>query len=171
MNSTGRGTAQDGDAAGFCWGAPGFRSGAGKGGPWAGPGAGKAFLDSSSICGLADELALRAGRLKSRLNPSAVANMLSAKYNKPMNYSEMARALGRKGGKARAARLVLAEKRRIAALGGRARALSLHATRRIAENFRYVEVMDALRPRPPVMRLHVFAGPLPGLHAFQAQEK
>ena len=97
--------------------------------------------------------------------------MLSAKYNKTMNYSEMARALGRKGGKARAARLVPAEKRRIAALGGRARALSLHAGRRIAENFRYVEVMDALRPRPPVMRLHVFAGPLPGLHAFQAQEK
>ena len=88
-----------------------------------------------------------------------------------MNASEMARALGKKGGKARAARLPLAEKRRIAALGGRSRALSLHAARRVAENFRYVEVIDALQPRPRVMRLRAFDGPLPSIHAIQAQEK
>src|SRR5690606_6184899 len=68
-----------------------------------------------------------------------------------MDTSDMARARGRKGGKARAARLAPSEKRRIAALGGRARALSLHASRRVAENFRYVEVLHALQPRPPVV--------------------
>lgn len=83
----------------------------------------------------------------------------------------MARALGRKGGKARAARLAPSEKRRIAALGGRARALSLHASRRIAENFRYVEVMDALQPRPPVVRLRDFTGPLPGIYASRLGQK
>jgi hypothetical protein len=83
----------------------------------------------------------------------------------------MARALGKKGGKARAARLASAERRRIAALGGRSRALSLHAARRIAENFRYVETIDALQPRPRVTRLHAFDGPLPGINAFDAQEK
>lgn len=88
-----------------------------------------------------------------------------------MNASEMARALGKKGGKARAARLAPAEKRRIAALGGRSRALSLHATRRVAENFSYVEAIDALRPRSRAMRLHAFDGPLPGIHAVQAQEE
>lgn len=81
-----------------------------------------------------------------------------------MNASDMARALGRKGGQARAARLAPAEKKRIAALGGRSRALSLHAARRIAENFRYVEVMDALQPRPRVTRLSAFDGPLPTIH-------
>jgi hypothetical protein len=87
-----------------------------------------------------------------------------------MNPSDMARALGRKGGKARAARLAPAEQRRIAALGGQARAQSLHAARRIAENFRYAEVMNALQPRPQVIRLRDFKGPLPRIHGSQAQE-
>ena len=87
-----------------------------------------------------------------------------------MNPSDMARALGRKGGKARAARLAPAEKRRIAALGGRARAHSLHAAQRIAENFRYAEVMDALQSRPKVIRLRNFEGPLPRIHVSQAQK-
>jgi len=97
--------------------------------------------------------------------------MLSAKHSRVMTPSDMARALGRKGGKARAARLAPAEKRRIAALGGRARALSLHAARRIVENFRYAEVMDALQPRPRVMRLRTFDGPLPTIRGSQTQEK
>jgi len=88
-----------------------------------------------------------------------------------MNTSDMARALGSKGGKARARRLAPAEKSRIAALGGRARALSFHATRRVAENFRYAEVMDALRPRPKVIRLSNFAGPLPGIHVSQTPQE
>lgn len=81
----------------------------------------------------------------------------------------MARTLGRKGGQVRAARLAPAEKRRIAALGGRSRALSLHAVRRVAENFRYVEVLEAFQPRPKVVRLPAFDGPLPRIHGGQAQ--
>jgi hypothetical protein len=88
-----------------------------------------------------------------------------------MDISAMARALGSKGGKARAQRLAPAEKQRIAALGGRARALSIHAARRIAENFRYVEAMDALQPRPQVSRMRHFDGPLPGAHASQIASK
>jgi hypothetical protein len=84
-----------------------------------------------------------------------------------MSTSEIARALGSRGGKARAKRLSPVEKRRIAALGGRARALSIHAARRVAENFRYVEAVVALQPRPKVRRLRNFAGPLPGMHVFQ----
>jgi hypothetical protein len=84
-----------------------------------------------------------------------------------MSISDIARALGSKGGKARAKRLPPAEKQRIAALGGRARALSIHAARRMAENFRYAEAVAALQPRPKVQRLRYFAGPLPGIHATQ----
>lgn len=88
-----------------------------------------------------------------------------------MTPSEMARALGRKGGRARAARLAPDEKRRIAALGGRSRALSLQAVRRVAENFRYVDVLDALQPRPKVQRLPAFDGPLPTIHGAETSER
>jgi hypothetical protein len=89
-----------------------------------------------------------------------------------MKASDMARALAKKmSDKVRAARLAPEDKRRIAALGGHSRALSLHAVRRISENFRYVEVIDALQPRPRAVRLQDFDGPLPGIHAGQAQRK
>ena len=88
-----------------------------------------------------------------------------------VNASDMARALGSKGGKARAKRLDSAEKRRIAALGGRARALSFHATRRINENLRYADAMTALRPPTKAARLRNFAGPLPGLHGARAAQE
>ena len=88
-----------------------------------------------------------------------------------MNTADMARALASKGGKARAKRLTPAEKQRIAALGGRARALSFHATRRVSENLRYAEAMAALQPRPKVTRLHNFAGPLPGLHVSRTSQR
>jgi hypothetical protein len=84
-----------------------------------------------------------------------------------MGISGIARALGSKGGKARAKRLAPADRRRIAALGGRARALSIHAERRVAENFRYAAAVAALQPRPKVRRLRNFAGPLPGIYASQ----
>jgi hypothetical protein len=87
-----------------------------------------------------------------------------------MNPSDMARALGKKGGKARAARLDPAAKQRIAALGGRARALSLHAARRVAENFRYAEAVETLQPRPKVTRLCAFSGPLPDIHDTATRE-
>jgi hypothetical protein len=82
-----------------------------------------------------------------------------------MKATEMARALGRKGGRARSKRLSAAEKKRIAAMGGRARVRSLQAARRIADNFRYVAVLDELGgPPSPVARLRAFAGPLPGIY-------
>ena len=87
-----------------------------------------------------------------------------------MNPSTAARALGRRGGLARAARLSSAEKKEIAALGGRARSLSFHAEHRIRENFRYLDAVDALRRRPgTVTRMQTFAGPLPGSPAMKHQ--
>ena len=82
-----------------------------------------------------------------------------------MNTTEMARALGRKGGRARGRRLSAAERKRIASLGGKARMQSLQAARRIADNFRYAAAADRLRGRPvAVRRLSAFAGPLPGIY-------
>src|SRR5688572_15249737 len=92
--------------------------------------------------------------------------MLSAKHNSFMDTSAAARALGRLGGRARAARLSVDRRKAIAALGGQARSLSFHAARRIAENFRYLDAVDALRPRPsPVTRMRSFSGTLPGVIA------
>jgi hypothetical protein len=82
-----------------------------------------------------------------------------------MDASEMARVLGRKGGRARDTRLSVAEKKRIASLGGQARRQSIEAARRIADNFRYAAVLAELRRQPAtVERLRVFAGPLPGIY-------
>ncbi len=79
-----------------------------------------------------------------------------------MGPSDLARMLGQRGGRARAARLTDARKRHIAALGGRARRDSLQAARRISENFRYVAAMDALRGgRPRAKQLAAVAGRLP----------
>ena len=91
--------------------------------------------------------------------------MLSVKYNHQVNLSRMARALGSRGGRERARRLPAAERTRIAALGGTARAQSLQAARRVADNFRYAAAVDALRARPAsVKRLRVFDGRLPGIY-------
>jgi hypothetical protein len=82
-----------------------------------------------------------------------------------MNPSEMAQALGRRGGRARASRLSAAEKKRIASLGGKARLQSLQAARRIADNLRYAAVLGDLRGQPTtVRRVRTFAGPLPGIY-------
>jgi hypothetical protein len=82
-----------------------------------------------------------------------------------MNITEMAMALGRRGGRARSRRLSAAEKRRIAALGGRARAQSLRAARRVADNFRYAAALRDLHgSSSSVRRLSAFAGPLPGIY-------
>jgi len=82
-----------------------------------------------------------------------------------MNASEMARVLGRRGGRSRGKRLSAADKKRIASLGGKARRQSLQAARRIADNFRYATVLGDLRGQPtPVRRLRAFAGPLPGIY-------
>jgi hypothetical protein len=82
-----------------------------------------------------------------------------------MNTSEMARALGRRGGRARGKRLSAAERKRIASLGGKARLQSLQAAGRIADNFRYAAALGDLRGHPTsIRRLTTFAGPLPGIY-------
>jgi len=76
-----------------------------------------------------------------------------------------AKALGRRGGQARARRLPAEERRRIAALGGAARSNSLAVERRIVDNFSYLTAVKELAegPRHPA-RLSTFKGPLPGLY-------
>jgi hypothetical protein len=82
-----------------------------------------------------------------------------------MDITQVARSLGRRGGQARAARLTPEERRRIAALGGHARRRSLELARRVAENFRYVDAVAAMRGgRPKVARVKTCPGPLPGLY-------
>jgi len=82
-----------------------------------------------------------------------------------MNASEMARALGRKGGRARSERLSATEKKRIASLGGKARLRSLRAARRIVDNLRYAAAVAELRGQlTSVRRQPDFAGRLPGIY-------
>jgi hypothetical protein len=80
----------------------------------------------------------------------------------------MAKALGSRGGRARAKRLSASERKRIASLGGQARKRSLQAARRVAANFRYVAAVDDLRGRPAtVRRLKSYVGRLPGIYPAQ----
>jgi hypothetical protein len=61
--------------------------------------------------------------------------------------------------------LSAAERKRIASLGGKARAQSLQAAGRIADNFRYAAALGELRRQATgVRRLTTFAGPLPGIY-------
>ena len=76
----------------------------------------------------------------------------------------MARALGRRGGRARARRLSAAERKAIAALGGVARRESFLAAARLTDNLRYVAAIRELAPPPRVERVSVCRGPLPGHH-------
>ena len=95
----------------------------------------------------------------------SVALLLSAKYNTIMRLSKIARALGRRGGRARRNRLSAADRKRIASLGGKARLRSLQAARRITDNFRYAAAADELRGRTTTAkRMSAFAGPLPGIY-------
>jgi len=82
-----------------------------------------------------------------------------------MDTREMARTMGRRGGKARARRLSAERRRHIASLGGHARHRSLLAVRRIADNFRYAAAVLDLQGGPPeVLRVRTFVGRLPGLY-------
>ena len=79
-----------------------------------------------------------------------------------MDVRNMARALGRRGGQARARNLTAEQRRHIASLGGAARRRSLDAARRVAANFAYAAVVRELRPPPDVERMKSFSGRLPG---------
>jgi hypothetical protein len=82
-----------------------------------------------------------------------------------MGLREMARMMGRRGGRARARRLSAERRRHIASLGGYARHRSLLAVRRIADNLRYAAAVLELQGGPPeVLRAKTFGGRLPGLY-------
>lgn len=82
-----------------------------------------------------------------------------------MTVSDFAAVLGRRGGRARAARLPSDRKRQIAAAGAEARRKSLEAARRIAVNFSYVAAVEALRGSPPrVRRVTTCRHRLPGIY-------
>jgi hypothetical protein len=82
-----------------------------------------------------------------------------------MNRRSIARELGRKGGRVRAARLTADRRSRIASLGAAARRHSFEAARRIADNFAYAAAAATLRgDLSRVTRMSTFRGPLPGLY-------
>jgi hypothetical protein len=95
--------------------------------------------------------------------------MHTYKHIAPVNASDIARALGSKGGKALAKSLPPEERRRIAALGGRARAISIRAARRLEFPLcRSHERNAAATKGHPVARV---AGPLPNIHASGASHR
>ena len=76
----------------------------------------------------------------------------------------MARAMGRRGGRARASRLSPERRREIASLGGQARQRSLLAVRRLVENLLYAVAVEELHGETrEVLRMKTFNGRLPGL--------
>jgi hypothetical protein len=82
-----------------------------------------------------------------------------------MTPQEMARLLGRRGGRARARRLSPEERRRIAVLGADARRRSFEAARNLIDNFRYVAAVAELQGGPSqVVKMKSFRGPLPGIY-------
>lgn len=86
-----------------------------------------------------------------------------------MTVSELAAALGRRGGRARAARLTAERRRAIAAQGAAARKQSLEAARRIAVNARYAAAVAELRgPAPAVRSVSMCRTRLPGIYPDQA---
>ena len=81
-----------------------------------------------------------------------------------MNAHEMARLLGRRGGRVRARRLSPEERRRIAALGGAARRRSFEAARRVLTILRYAATVIELQGgRPKIVPMKTFKGPLPDI--------
>lgn len=79
-----------------------------------------------------------------------------------MNSRDIAKVLGRRGGRARAKRLTADERRHIAALGAHARRESREAAQRIADNFRSLDaVRDLQGEQPRVKRLKRAKHPLP----------
>ena len=82
-----------------------------------------------------------------------------------MKTSDMAKALGSRGGRARAKRLSAEERRRIASLGGHARRRSLEAARNIIDNLRWAAIVREFQGgQPPIRRMKQFKGPLPGIY-------
>ena len=83
--------------------------------------------------------------------------------------SDMARALGRRGGLSRARRVSKDRRAEIARAGARARAESLRLTRAIVTNFHYVNAIRDLHPHRPVRSESTFGGRLPGIYGPEAE--
>jgi hypothetical protein len=95
-----------------------------------------------------------------------LSSCLAVSYNRDMDeaLSKMARALGRRGGLARARRLPGTRRAEIARQGGQARAESRRAAEAIRRNFDYLDAIDRLRPAPPVRPKHTATRRLPGIY-------
>jgi hypothetical protein len=89
-----------------------------------------------------------------------------------MSNSEIARALGRRGGLKRAQRLSKARRVEIARLGSEARSDSLRMERAIRSNFDYVAAMRQLDPPAKVSSEPKASRKLPGIYgAIQRTRK
>lgn len=86
-----------------------------------------------------------------------------------MHVSDMARALGSRGGFSRARRLSSDRRADIARVGARARADSLRLTRAIVTNFDYVNAVRELHPPTPVRSASMCGGRLPGIYGPEAE--
>ena len=82
-----------------------------------------------------------------------------------MNVSSLARALGRRGGLARAKNLSDGQKKEIAAKGGRIKALSAKAAQRLEANFKYLKAIQELQKSPKPKSISRVDHPLPGIYA------
>jgi|JI10StandDraft_1071094.scaffolds.fasta_scaffold242348_4 hypothetical protein len=82
-----------------------------------------------------------------------------------INYSAIAKELGRRGGLKRAKNLSAERKKEIAQMGAKARAESILIARRIRINFAYADAVRKLAPpRPKVISSSTCDGKLPGIH-------
>ena len=81
-----------------------------------------------------------------------------------MRISEMARALGSRGGLSRARRLSSERRADIAREGASARGESLRLARAILTNFDYVQAIRQLHPTRPVSSESTCRGKLPGIY-------
>ncbi len=82
-----------------------------------------------------------------------------------MNIRQIAKKMGRKGGLARAKSLSAEQRKQIASLGGRVRAISNKAVQRIEDNFIYLETLRELRKVPSVKSVSQVRHRLPGIYA------
>lgn len=89
---------------------------------------------------------------------------LAVGYNETMNYSKIAKELGRRGGLKRAKTLSKERKKAIAQMGAKARMESLEIARRIRSNFSHLAFINALNPPPKVKSVSTCNAKLPGIY-------
>lgn len=82
-----------------------------------------------------------------------------------MNINQIAKALGRKGGLARAKKLSAEQRRKISTRGGQIKAISAKAEQRILDNLLWLETLRELRKVNPVKSVSRVRNKLPGIYA------